>query len=87
LKTAKITEFEHRLTEQAAKLNSQNSQSQLTNDQPQTAADEDFQKLLDEMMPQLDSPLYNLRKGEYIVKRCLNGAKLLDRNGRQAFFI
>ena len=87
LKTAKITEFEHRLTEQAAKLNSQNGQSQSTNDQPQTAADEDFQKLLDETMPQLDSPLYNLRKGEYIVKRCLNGAKLLDRNGRQAFFI
>lgn len=87
LKTAKITEFEHRLTEQAAKLNSQNSQSQSTNDQSQTAADEDFQKLLDETMPQIDSPLYDLRKGEYIVKRRLNGAKLLDRNGQQAFFI
>lgn len=87
LKTAKITEFEHQLTEQAAKLNSQNSQSQSTNGQLQTAADEDFQKLLDETMPQLDSPLYDLRKDEYIVKRRLNGAKLLDRNGQQAFFI
>ena len=87
LKTAKITEFEHQLTEQAAKLNSQNSQSQSTNDQPQTAADEDFQRLLDETMPQLDSSLYDLRKGEYIVRRRLNGAKLLDRNGQQAFFI
>ena len=38
-------------------------------------------------MPQLDSPLYDLRKGEYIVKRRLNGAKLLDCNGQQAFFI